>query len=347
MTLTSQKNEIATKAGSVKDFLIQKQQEIAEACTSNINSKRLISVVLNSFKGNPDLEKCTFESMLDCVKASASLGLEPDGITGQAYIIPYEDRKKRVFEAQFQIGYKGLITLARRSGFIKSLSAQPVYEQDYFEYEYGLDEKLVHRPAIGPRGKLKYAYAVAKFTDGGHHFEVMTKADIDKIRNSSMGANSKYSPWTKWEEEMWRKTATKKLCKFLPFAAELASAAEKDEYDDMDLKEANVTPMTQITDSNKNDLADRLTQKEEKKSPIPTDDGTVEDDKGSELPAEDFRSEIFALIEKLDKKNEFALDKRIPDLLGGMGYPDMESVGTDDCKMVIDYCEKEFKKVIA
>lgn len=340
MTSSTQKNEI-TKKRDVKQFLMEKQDEIAQACTNSISSKRLISVVLNSFKGNPDLEKCTFESLIDCVKKSASLGLEPDGITGQAYIIPYEDKKKRVFEAQFQIGYKGLITLARRSGFIKSLSAQPVYEKDSFEYEYGLDEKLVHRPATGPRGKLKFAYAVAKFKDGGHHFEVMTKTDIDKIRNSSMGANSKYSPWTKWEEEMWRKTATKKLCKFLPFAAELASAAEHDEYTDMNLKEAQVTPLEQITDSNKNDLLDKLTEKEETLPPLPTLEKPAET-----LAENDFRKEIFALIEKVDPKNAFALDQMVPELLAGMGYVDIDGVPYTDCTMVIDHCEKEFKKVV-
>jgi len=331
--------------------LTQKQTEIAEACTSQISSKRLISVVLNSFKGNPDLEKCTFESLLDCVKASASLGLEPDGITGQAYIIPYEDRKKRVFEAQFQIGYKGLITLARRSGFIKTLYAQPVYKNDKFSYKYGLTPDLEHTPTDGPRGELTHAYAVAHFNDGGYHFEVMTKADIEKIQNSSMGANSQYSPWKKWKEEMWRKTATKKLCKFLPFAAELASAAEQDEYDDMNLKEAQVSPMTQITDSNKNDLLDALTAKEETPPPAVKKKATpppaVKKKKEETLAEGDFRSEIFALIEKLDKDNKFALDAMVPELLTGMGYEDITGVPSSDCQMVIDYCEKEFKKVVA
>jgi recombination protein RecT len=317
------------------------QAEIASACTKQVSASKLISIVLNSFKNNPDLEKCTFDSLIDCVKKSASLGLEPDGILGQAYIIPYEDKRKRVFEAQFQIGYKGLLVLARRSGVITSLSAQPVYENDKFEYEYGLNEKLVHIPADGDRGKLKYAYAVAKFTDGGHHFEVMTKQAIEKIRKSSMGANSKYSPWTNWEEEMWRKTAAKKLCKFLPMATELARAAEHDEHDDMNLKEANVTPMEMITDSNKNDLTERLAEKEK---PVVKAEAPVKPD--SELADGDFRSEVFALIKKVDPKGGFALDQMLPDLLMGMGYEGIDNVKPEECAMVIDYCDKQFKKVV-
>lgn len=326
---------IQKRTNTVGDFLETNRAKIANALPKHITATRMLSVVMNSIEKTPDLNKCTLDSLLTCVLTSSALGIEPDGVLGQAYIIPYENKTKKCFEAQFQIGYKGLIALARRSGVIASLTAQPVFTNDKFEYEYGLNEKLVHVPADGDRGPLKYAYAVAKFTDGGHHFEVMTKTDILKIKNSSLGANSKYSPWTKWPEEMWRKTACKKLCKFLPMAVELSRVAEQDEQDDMGLKEASVTPMTMVTDSNKNDLTDRLTEKEEKPPVPPAGEG---DCGASELADGDFRSELFDFA----KKNE--CEDKIPEVLMEMGFASADDVDKDSEQMVLDYFKKTFLK---
>ncbi|MED0762673.1 recombinase RecT, partial [Aneurinibacillus thermoaerophilus] len=79
------------------------------------------------------------------------------GLIGHCYIIPYGR------EAQFIIGYKGMIDLARRSGQIEQIYAHAVYEADHFEYELGLHPKLVHKPATGRRGAIQYVYAVAHF----------------------------------------------------------------------------------------------------------------------------------------------------------------------------------------
>lgn len=323
------------RTNTVGDFLETNRAKIANALPKHISATRMLSVVMNSIEKTPDLNKCTLDSLLACVLTSSSLGIEPDGVLGQAYIIPYENKQKKCFEAQFQIGYKGLIALARRSGVIESLSAQPVFANDKFDYEYGLNEKLVHRPADGERGPLKYAYAIAKFKDGGHHFEVMTKTDILKIKNASMGANSKFSPWTKWPEEMWRKTAAKKLCKFLPMAVELSRVALQDEEDDMGLKEANVTPMTMVTDSNKNDLTDRLTAREE--GTIPPAGSPIDSD-NSELADGDFRSELFGYAKKNDCEAE------IPTVLLEMGFANIDDVDKDSEQMVLDYFKKTFKK---
>ncbi len=315
---------IEKRTATVGDFLQKNKDKIAMALPKHITPTRMLSVVMNSIVKTPDLNKCTPESLLTSVLASSTLGLEPDGVLGQAYIIPYENKGKKVFEAQFQIGYKGLIALARRSGEIISLSAQPVFANDKFEYEYGLNEKLIHVPADGDRGPLKYAYAIAKFKDGGHHFEVMTKTDVLKIKNASLGANSKFSPWTKWPEEMWRKTAAKKLCKFLPMAVELSRVALEDEHADMGLEEADVTPMTIVTDSAKNDLAEKLTEKE---APVPD----------SELADGDFRSELFDFCEKMKCESEMNT------VLNEMGFGTIDDVDKNSEQMVLDYFKKTFK----
>lgn len=324
---------IEKRTNDVGSFLEKNRLKIAQALPQHITPTRMLSVVMNSIEKTPDLNKCTLDSLLSCVLASSTLGLEPDGVLGQAYIIPYENKGKKCFEAQFQIGYKGLIALARRSGVIVSLTAQPVFSKDKFNYAYGLNEKLVHVPADGDRGELKYAYAVAKFKDGGHHFEVMTKTDILKIKNSSLGANSKFSPWTKWPEEMWRKTAAKKLCKFLPMAVELSRVALEDEHVDMGLKEANVSRMELVTDSNKNDLTDKLTKPEE--VPVPP---KAKKKESSELADGDFRSELFKFC------TDHKCEDKMPDLLMEMGFATVDDVDEASQNMVLEYFQKTFKK---
>lgn len=117
-----------------------------------------------------------------------------------------------------------MISLARRSGNIESIYAHPVFEQDEFEYEYGLDPQLRHKPAYGDRGAFIGAYGVAKFQDGGHHFEFMSKSDIEKRKNRSPASGS--GPWQTDYEEMACKTVLRHMFKFLPISVELMRSVE-------------------------------------------------------------------------------------------------------------------------
>lgn len=108
---------------------------------------------------------------------AAQLGLEPNTPLGQAYLIPYNNRG--TMDCQFQIGYKGLLELAYRNPQMQIVSAQVVYENDTFEYELGLNPKLIHKPALENRGDVKIFYAFYRLMNGGYGFEVMSKADVD------------------------------------------------------------------------------------------------------------------------------------------------------------------------
>ena len=78
---------------------------------------------------------------------SAQLGLEP-GTLGYCYLVPYQNKKTGQLEIQFQLGYKGILELVRRSGQVENIEARVVYEKDKFDFEYGLTPKLVHKPAL-------------------------------------------------------------------------------------------------------------------------------------------------------------------------------------------------------
>ena len=160
--------------------------------------------------------------------SAAQLGLEPNTPLGQAYLIPYKN--KGVDEVQFQIGYKGLIDLAYRSGEVEAIQSQIVYENDYFECQYGLEPKLVHKPADSDRGNPIKVYAMFKTKSGGYGFEVMSMDDVRKhAQKYSQAYNSSFSPWKTNFEEMAKKTVLKRILKYAPMKSDFVKAVTADE----------------------------------------------------------------------------------------------------------------------
>ena len=158
---------------------------------------------------------------------AAQLGLEPNTPLGQAYLIPFKN--KGVLEAQFQIGYKGLIDLAYRNGQMQTIQAQAVYENDEFHYEYGLEPKLVHRPASSDRGELVYFYGLFRTVNGGYGFSVMSKNEMDiYARTYSKAFDSGFSPWKTNYEEMAKKTVIKQALKYAPIKTDFQRALSTD-----------------------------------------------------------------------------------------------------------------------
>lgn len=211
------------------------KKEIALALPRHITADRLSRVALTTIKNTPTLLECSVASLMSAVMQSAQLGLEP-GVLGHVYFVPFFNKNKGCKEVQFILGYKGLIELARRSKEIISISASEIYSNDTFEYKKGFEETLNHIPNFLDRGELIgfYAYAITK--DGGRIAEVMTKADVEKIRNRSQAARSGFSPWSTDYEMMGRKTVIKRLCKYLPLSIEVQEKIQFDE--DKEFKDA-------------------------------------------------------------------------------------------------------------
>jgi recombination protein RecT len=217
---------------TIDDLLTKHGREIALALPQHVTPERLLRIALSEVRRNPRLAQCNAASLLGAIFTCAQLGLEPGGALGHCYLIPYGS------ECQFQIGYKGMIDLARRSGQILSLSARAVYENDHFEFYYGLHEDLIHRPAAGVRGELTHAYAVANLKDGGVQFEVMDRVELENVRDGSQGYqtarryNKSDTPWISSFDEMCRKTVIRRLFKYLPVSVEVAKAVNLDEHAD-------------------------------------------------------------------------------------------------------------------
>ncbi|WP_065493993.1 recombinase RecT [Burkholderia sp. CCA53] len=226
--------------GSVKQFFESQKATLAAVLPSHVSPDRMLKIALGALRTTPKLMECTVESLMGAVVQCSQLGLEPNTPLGHAYLIPFEKKKKvggewvtEKVETQIVIGYKGLIDLARRSGQVVSIAAHAVYEHDHFDYAFGLNEKLEHKPAMSARGRVIAFYAVAKLVGGGHAFEVMSAEQVNEIRDASQNykfaRDKEKTVWGQHYEEMGRKTVLRRLFKYLPVSIELASAAALDD----------------------------------------------------------------------------------------------------------------------
>ena len=217
-----------TKGMSIEDMIKAMAPEIKNALPEVMKPERFTRMALSTLNNNPKLRECSQITFLAAMMNAAQLGLEPNTPLGQAYLIPYRNHGK--MECQFQLGYKGLIDLVYRNPNIQTVQSQCVYENDEFDYELGLEPKLVHKPALTDRGKLILVYALWKAENGGYGFEVMSKEDIDThARKYSQSYSSTSSPWKSNYEEMAKKTVIKKCLKYAPLRSDMLRAVSTDE----------------------------------------------------------------------------------------------------------------------
>lgn len=227
-TIQNQVAKSNAQGKSMVEWVKSFEGEIKKALPTVITPERFTRMTLTALSVNPKLGQCTPKSFLGAMMSAAQLGLEPNTPLGQAYLIPYKN--KGVDEVQFQIGYKGLIDLAYRSGEVELVQAQIVYENDKFECQYGLEPKLVHIPADKERGNAIKVYAMFKTKSGGYGFDVMSIEDVKKhAKKYSQSFSSSYSPWTTNFEEMAKKTVLKKVLKYAPMKSDFVRGVVQDE----------------------------------------------------------------------------------------------------------------------
>jgi recombination protein RecT len=256
---TTQPTAIAkSKIAQLDELFIKRQKSIEAAAMGMLNVNRLRILMLHSVQRKPELLKCSIASIISSVMLAAELGLEPDDALGSCYLVP--------FGAVCQLipGYRGLVTLARRSGEIRKVEAHIRYKKDKWTREQGDDPKIIHIPYdpldsddVDP-GPVVGAYAVAWFSDGSTQHEYLPLADLKKIQSASK-AKRDDSPWNQWPEEMMKKSAIKRLCKKLPLSIVMARAVEIDNAvesgvikDDSEYLETEFTDLTDEPSENGN-----------------------------------------------------------------------------------------------
>jgi len=208
-----------TPIDSFRQTLTRMQGEFSAALPPQIPADRFIRTVMTAVQMNPKYLSADRRSLLGSCMKAAQDGLLLDG--REAALVPFGDA------LQYMPMIGGILKKIRNSGELATISANVVYQRDSFEYELGDEERIVHKPHLGEdRGRPVAVYAIAKTKDNAIYREVMSVAEVEKVRRASKAANG--PAWTNWWDEMARKTAIKRLAKRLPSSADLDQVIASD-----------------------------------------------------------------------------------------------------------------------
>jgi recombination protein RecT len=300
--------------------------QIKQAVPGHIKADIMVRVALTTIQKTPDLLACDQTSLLGSIVECAQLGLMPDGILGEAYLVPYKNTQANRRDCQLQIGWRGLIKLARQSGLVAYVVAEPVYQCDQFKVLYAPERTLEHipnfedetrgtYPAKGTQGVPNFipigfrgVYALVKYKTGEIDFEYLPLHRVEQIRAGSKAQNG---PWLSHWLEMARKSAIRALGKRLPLTTDFMRAANLD-----DLREQGIeTPETAadknalgdavlgaLADNKAQELADKYIKKPEEEQPqdgqpqppisaYSEDEARVADPSPTSLPQDDQQPE--------------------------------------------------------
>ncbi len=215
-----------------RDYL-QKRSDTLQKMSAN-QSPGFVDAVIRTaiveMSKNDKLAVCSQESIFFAVVRACQFGLVAGGGLARAYLIPRYNKEKGVSEAELQIGYEGIIDILKRSGEVTAVVTRVVFEKDQFVHRFTSKEgeMLDHTPCYDEdRGNAKGVYAVAFLANGQSQVEYVTAGEISKIKAKAMGGGAR-GPWAEFPHQMWRKSAVKRLAKYLRLDPATQSILEYD-----------------------------------------------------------------------------------------------------------------------
>jgi recombination protein RecT len=318
--------------GNVRGLLQRCSGELARALPKHLTADRFLRVVLTQIRRSigkkTSLLDCTQESLMAAIVQCAQLGLQPDEVLGEAYLIPRWNKWIRGHEVQFMPGYKGLVALAYRSGIVVGIEARAVYAKDEFRYRWGTKPMLHHvRSTEQDPGQLTHAYCMVRLRgETASKFEVLPRWEIEEHRNRS--ASKDDGPWVTDYAAMAIKTACRVAMKLTPLSTDVQRAVALDELQEAGVDQGLVAaigdglqglsvgsatsprleaprdPFDRVTDLSQQRTVDvkgeevSTTAAEEAPGPHAVPDATVEDDTTEPDPGPSVES-IYAAAERL------------------------------------------------
>lgn len=228
--------------------LDKRADDFKMALPAHITPEKFQRTVMTAAQSNPDILRADRASLITACMKAAQDGLLPDG--REAALVVFETSKKdgtqwvKVKLAQYMPMVFGLRKKILQSGEISSIETNVVYrrevEEGYFVFEAGTEAMLRHKPMLDLTDEdladdnIVAAYSVATMKDGTKSFEVMRRAEINKVRQASQTGKlgGKYppkGPWVDWFSEMARKTVMRRHSKTLPMSGDLIDVEARDE----------------------------------------------------------------------------------------------------------------------
>lgn len=230
-----------------------------------------LTSLLNTINGNKQLQQADPSSIMKAGAIAATLDLPIDPNFGYAYIVPYNNKEKN--EAQFQMGYKGFVQLAMRTGQYKKITVSELYDGQFKSYdpitdtlEYDLNDKI--------SDEITHYIAYFKLLNGFEKYFIMSKEEIEEhARKYSKTFNKSFSNWKTNFDGMAKKTVLKLLLsKFGIMSIEMQTAQKADQAVIKDIKDNNNIEVEYV--DNDNNFSDTT---EESTSVYPTTDETIID----------------------------------------------------------------------
>ena len=198
------------KPSDLAQYLNTRKSGLARASNREKADELVRLGVLQAFR-SPQLSACNPASIYTALLEAATLRLAPN-LHGDCYLVPYRD------ECTLQIGYKGMLKLAMRSGQFTDIYAEVVYEGETYKATGGTNPTIVHEYQAArdvDLGEIVGAYVVLVYKSGYVRPEHVRWQEIEKRRAASPGSNSQSSPWVRWYSEMVKKSAIKIVCNAL------------------------------------------------------------------------------------------------------------------------------------
>ena len=223
-------NEVAVQStgNTIASYLGNEavQKSIAKVISNQKDQERFITSIVSAVQANPSLAKCTNSSILSAALLGEALQLPPSPQLGYCYLVGYKNKKKvgnqwvEVEEASFQIGWKGQIQLAIRSGQYKSIVVNEIKEGeiDYNPITEEIDLHPIMNPTERERAKTIGYYAAFELVSG---FKKEMFAPIEKIQAHAkqysksyrydLNSGKKSSVWSTNFDAMAKKTMIRML----------------------------------------------------------------------------------------------------------------------------------------
>lgn len=212
-------------ATTVQDMLAASWKTIQSTIPKHVSPERLARIAVTTIRTTPALMRCNAASLVGAILQAVRLGLEPN-IDGQCYIIPYGS------EAQFQIGYKGMVQLMYQSGLVASVTVTEVCENDDRDFGYGPESTPYLRKAPKDRGETVGYFGYVKLTNGGYIWDYMTVTEAHehakKFSKSGWKNGSLAGTWKDHFDAMAMKTVILRLSKLAPKSVEIRDAMRAD-----------------------------------------------------------------------------------------------------------------------
>lgn len=203
----------------VRDAITKMTPQFKAALPAHVSPEKFVRVVMTAIQMTPALLEADRRTLFSAAMRASQMGLLPDGREGA--IVTFSGK------AQFMPMVAGVMKLVRNSGEISTWSVQAIYANDEFEYELGDNERIIHKPKLGDRGKVIGAYSIVLMKDGERSREIMGVDEIEAIRKRSRSGGS--GPWVTDFAEMAKKTVVRRHSKRLPMSTDLDEAMREDE----------------------------------------------------------------------------------------------------------------------